>query len=50
MKQDQDQIDRFKAMAKELEADKDEGRWEGQLRKLMTAKPASKNITDHDQG
>jgi hypothetical protein len=35
----QSQLDRFKAMAKEVGADKDEGRWEAQLRKVMAHKP-----------
>ncbi len=38
-KPNESQIDRFKALAKELGADKDEGRWEAQLRKVMAHKP-----------
>ncbi|WP_201752657.1 hypothetical protein [Sphingomonas changnyeongensis] len=35
----QSQLDRFKAMTKELDTSNDEGRWEAQLRKVMAHKP-----------
>ncbi len=34
------QIDKFKELARELEADEDEARWDERLRKVAKAKPA----------
>jgi len=37
------QSDKFKEAARELEADQDEKRWEGRLRKVAKAKPESES-------
>lgn len=34
------QIDKFKELARELEADEDEARWDERLKKLAKAKPS----------
>ena len=33
------QLDKFKALARELEADEDEGRWDERLKKIVEHKP-----------
>lgn len=33
------QLDKFKALARELEADEDEARWDERLKKVAKAKP-----------
>jgi hypothetical protein len=35
------QFDKFKALARELEADEDEARWDERLKKVAQQKPAS---------
>lgn len=37
------QLDKFKALARELEADEDEARWDERLKKVATAKPEPEN-------
>jgi hypothetical protein len=34
------QLDKFKVLAREVEADEDEARWDGRLKKVATQKPA----------
>jgi len=34
------QLDKFKALARELEADEDEARWDERLKKVAAQKPA----------
>ena len=34
------QLDKFKTLARELEADEDEGRWDERLKKVARHKPA----------
>lgn len=34
-----DQLDKFKALAREVEADEDEGRWDERLKKVAGQKP-----------
>jgi hypothetical protein len=34
------QLDKFKELARELEADEDEARWDERLKKVAKAKPA----------
>jgi len=36
------QLDKFKELARELEADEDEARWDERLRKVAKAKPPEK--------
>ena len=38
---DQSQSDKFKALARELEADEDEARWDERLKKVVKHKPAT---------
>ncbi len=33
------QLDKFKALAREVEADEDEGRWDERLKKVAATKP-----------
>ena len=40
------QLDKFKALARELEADEDEGRWDERLKKVVAHKPGPEK--DHD--
>lgn len=40
MKQSSAQLDKFKALARELEADEDEARWDERLKKVVAHKPA----------
>ena len=42
MEQDkaESQVDRFKTLAREVEADEDEARWDERLKKLAKQKPA----------
>ena len=37
---EQSQSDKFKELARELEADEDEGRWDERLKKVAKHKPA----------
>jgi len=41
-KTDQSQLDKFKELARELEADEDEARWDERLKKVAKAKPTEK--------
>lgn len=41
-KGDQSQSDKFKQLARELEADEDEARWDDRLQKLVKQKPMEK--------
>lgn len=43
-KTDPSQLDKFKELARELEADEDEARWDERLKKLAKSKPS--NQTD----
>lgn len=36
---DKPQIDKFKELARELESDEDEARWDDRMRKIAKAKP-----------
>lgn len=40
MSESQTQADKFKALAKEVEADEDEARWDERLKKVAGQKPA----------
>jgi hypothetical protein len=40
MTKEQDQLDRFKQAARELECDEDEARWDDRLKKVAKQKPA----------
>lgn len=40
MTDDRSQLDKFKALARELEADEDEARWDERLAKVAKHKPA----------
>lgn len=40
MADDKSQLDKFKELARELEADEDEMHWDDRLRKLAKVKPA----------
>jgi hypothetical protein len=39
MADDKTQLDKFKELARELEADEDEARWDERLKKVARAKP-----------
>jgi hypothetical protein len=39
---DKPQVDKFRELARELEADGDEGRFDGQLKKLAATRPRTK--------
>lgn len=41
-KQPKPQVDKFKELARELEADEDEARWDERLKKVAKAKPPPK--------
>jgi len=40
------QSDKFKALARELEADEDEARWDERLEKVARAKPVPDKLAD----
>ncbi|MBX3595890.1 hypothetical protein [Sphingomonas sp.] len=40
---DKSQLDRFKELARELESDEDEARWDDRLRKVAKLKPQPEN-------
>ena len=40
MPDEKPQLDKFKELARELEADEDEARWDERLKKVAKAKPA----------
>ncbi|WP_419810067.1 hypothetical protein [Sphingomonas sp.] len=40
------QLDKFKALARELEADEDEARWDERLEKVVKHKPAPEETGD----
>ena len=41
------QLDKFKALARELEADEDEARWDERLKKVARHKPAPEKPADY---
>jgi hypothetical protein len=40
------QLDKFKALAREVEADEDEGRWDERLKKVAAAKPVESDANE----
>lgn len=44
--QDNEQLEKFKQAARELEADEDEARWDERLKKVMKAKPKPEKSDD----
>ncbi len=40
------QLDKFKQLARELEADEDEARWDERLKKVVKAKPETESPKD----
>jgi hypothetical protein len=40
LRQDDSQVERFKAVARDLECDEDEARWDATLKKVAKQKPA----------
>lgn len=47
MKDDQSQLEKFKAAARELETDDDEARFDERMKKLVKQKPTDEKNGDH---
>jgi hypothetical protein len=48
MQPEKSQSDKFKDLARELEADEDEARWDERLRKIATRNPHADELTPED--
>jgi len=47
---DQSQVERFREIARMMECDEDEGRWDERLRKIATSTPDGKTAGPPDTG